>query len=256
MGDYSTAQLFDLDKDGVLDLLLGERGGNIDYYRGQPGSPWMEFTQVTDSLGKINVTDPNVSLYGYSVPFFFRDKEDHTLLLVGSEQGDIFFYNDIDGNLGGKFSLSDTLGNFLGVSGLVANRGLRSAAVLGDLNLDGKQDMISGNFSGGLEYFSAAGSPPVSGIQETGSQDLFFRVYPNPARGHVTVEILSNQNYSGAYLYVTDVYGREVIPSTIMDKNTIELDMTSIPPGIYFIKLACYGTSVEYRLSGKKLILY
>ncbi|GAJ22079.1 unnamed protein product, partial [marine sediment metagenome] len=62
----------------------------------------------TDSLGKVNVTDYNISYSGYSVPCFFRDNQNKIKLLVGSEQGKIFYFKDIEDNLSGAFTESDS----------------------------------------------------------------------------------------------------------------------------------------------------
>ena len=71
VGNYSAPQLIDLNKDGISDLVLGERGGNLNYFQNTGTTESPEFQLVTDSLGKVNVTDYNYSLYGYSRPFFF-----------------------------------------------------------------------------------------------------------------------------------------------------------------------------------------
>jgi hypothetical protein len=71
VGFYSAPQLFDFDRDGLPDLIIGERGGNLNYYRNTGTLQDPVFTMVTDSLGKVNVTDYSVSLYGFSTPFSF-----------------------------------------------------------------------------------------------------------------------------------------------------------------------------------------
>jgi len=70
----STPQLFDLDKDGLPDLVIGKQDGTISYYRNTGTATQPQFTLVTDKLGKINVTNPNLSYYGYSTPYFLLIK--------------------------------------------------------------------------------------------------------------------------------------------------------------------------------------
>ena len=89
----------DLDRDGLLDLIIGERKGNLNYYRNTGTAAEPHFSFVTDSLGKVNVTNYNLSYDGFSTPFFFKNPLNQTLLLVGSEEGKIHNYNGIDNYL-------------------------------------------------------------------------------------------------------------------------------------------------------------
>jgi hypothetical protein len=74
VGEYSTPQFWDLDEDGLTDLVIGEKNGNLNYYRNTGSSQAAVFTLVTDSLGKVNVTDYNLSYTGFSTPCFFTPR--------------------------------------------------------------------------------------------------------------------------------------------------------------------------------------
>ena len=95
VGEFSAPQLFDLNKDGLTDLIIGEKNGNLNYFKNQGTSTAPDFVLVTDSLGKINVTNYTLSYYGYSTPCFFRNELGETELVVGSESGQIFYYKNI-----------------------------------------------------------------------------------------------------------------------------------------------------------------
>ena len=127
------------------------------------------------------MTDYNVSLDGYSMPFFYRDQEQNTHLLVGSEQGEIFYYTGIDGNLNGAFILSDSLNKLIGIQSIETDFGYRSSAALTDLDQDGYPEFIAGNFSGGLNYLGKNAQSPVNGINDDSSETSGFLVYPNPS---------------------------------------------------------------------------
>ena len=73
VGKFSTPQLFDLDDDGLLDLVVGEEDGNLNYFGNTGVVLNPEFTLITDSLGKIDVRNPeiNFTYTGYSNPYFF-----------------------------------------------------------------------------------------------------------------------------------------------------------------------------------------
>jgi len=256
VGDFSTVQLFDLDGDAVLDLVIGERGGNINYYKGSQGSSWMEFSLLTDSLGKINVTDPDLSIYGFSVPFFFKDDEGNTLLIVGSEQGKLFFFNSIDGNLQGEFAVSDTLGTMIGFPNLKNDFGYRTAACIADMNQDGLKDMFAGNFSGGLEFFSVLDHPAVSGAGELMSLEPLVRVFPNPSSGNVTVRVLSGQGVSILSVDVQSAMGSAMVKSVGLREQEAAIDLNGLAPGVYFIRITLAGIHGDLNKIYKKIVLF
>ena len=160
VGEYSTPQLFDLTQNGLPDLVIGEKRGNLNYFpnAGTPDEP--VFTLKTDSLGGILVTDFSVSNYGYSHPAFFKYQEE-TRLIVGSESGKLFYFTNIDNNLGGDFTKSDSLAYLVDTTGFSFFPAFRSAAAIEDLDQDGYPELIAGNFSGGMHYYSM-GSAHVS----------------------------------------------------------------------------------------------
>ncbi len=75
-------------------------------------------------------------------------------LVVGSEQGKIFYFDNIENNLTGYFNESDLLYETLDTVSMQFKEGMRSAAVVSDLNQDGIPEMIAGNYSGGLRLYS------------------------------------------------------------------------------------------------------
>ncbi len=185
VGEYSAPQLFDLNKDGLKDLIIGEKGGNINYYQNIGSISNPDFVYVTDSLGKINITDYSVSWDGYSVPSFFRDNNQNTGLVVGSEQGMIYYFTNIDNNLDGKFIESDQLNALLDTIDINFDRGMRTGAVIGDLYSDDKLEMIVGNYSGGLEYFN--GVINVLSDIDVNEKKEDVKIYPNPAGSEVSM---------------------------------------------------------------------
>jgi len=69
VGLHAAPTLIDLDSDGDLDLVVGERNGNLNYYENtSTSSP--AFNHITDSLGHVRVQYLGSSV-GMSVPRFF-----------------------------------------------------------------------------------------------------------------------------------------------------------------------------------------
>jgi hypothetical protein len=251
VGHFSAPALFDLDQDGLTDLVVGEKGGNLNFYRntGTAGNPLYEM--VTDSLGKVNVTFPNVSLDGFSFPFLLQDNQGHVQLLVGSEQGKLFYYAGIEDDLNGEFKESGELAALIGVPGFHADRGFRTGAALADLSGDGVPELVAGNFSGGLEYFSSGGHPAVSGVDECPDFDDLFRIYPNPAEEYLIVECTNPDLYRINSISLYDISGRVIRVQKKADEDLRVLNVSDLSAGLYFI---CISFS-ENRSDGSFNIL-
>jgi len=246
VGTFSTPQLFDLDRDNLADLIIGEKGGNLNYYRNTGTLQKPVFTLVIDSLGKVNVTDPAVSLDGYSVPFFFRDAADHTHLLVGSEQGVIYYYTGIDDNLAGKFTKSDTLAGLLGLQELNADRGYRSSPALFDLDQNGYPELIAGNFSGGLEYFGNSGESPVNQVTTLHPGEIVdLKIYPSPARDFITIECDACLDVELADIQIYDCQGKKLFHTKGNVDDYIKIDVQALPRGICLLKIILRGNKQD-----------
>lgn len=204
VGDFSTPQLFDLDKDSKQDLIIGERfslwkdnnnqiiarKGNLNYYRNTGSSTNPQFQLVTDSLGGVDVNNWNFSNYGYSVPCFYRTPGGETRLICGNHEGYALHYTNIDNNLNGTFLLNDTLLYLLDYQKYKIKPGIRSSHAIADLNNDGFPDLISGNFSGGVTWYQGV-NPQLLSIPKT-EQSSPISIYPNPANNQITIRLQSN----------------------------------------------------------------
>lgn len=144
VGSFAFPQLYDIDKNGLLDLIIGSVNGKISYYRniGTASSPTFSISSTT--FGGIDVKHYG-SLSGYSMPHLFDDAG-VTKILVGSEFGNIYLYDNIDGNISGTFNRVDT--NLFKI-----NEGVRCAPFYEDVTNDGIRDLFLGNHAGGLAFF-------------------------------------------------------------------------------------------------------
>jgi len=237
VGDYSTPQFFDLDHDQVPELIIGEMNGNLNYYKNQGSGSLTNFSLVTDSLGKINVTNFNLSYYGFSVPCFTRDEENSTFLLVGSDEGRIHMFHNIDNNLTGKFETVDSLYHWLGANPADTLFGWQSSPAIGHLTDSTEFDLIAGNFSGGLNYISKR-SPAsiIPGLNEISAKiNRSLLIYPNPANQNTKIVYPGNPSKSESG-YIYNLYGQLVIEFPLKEKTLI--CTSGFPEGIYLIRCA------------------
>ncbi len=237
VGDFSTPQLYDLNKDGLLDLVIGEEKGNLNYYQNSGSATNPVFTLTTDSLGKVNVTDPLVSYTGFSTPCFFKNQANKTELITGSEQGKIFYFKNIDGNLGGKFQENDSLYLLIDNTPFSMQNGIRTGAAITDLDHDGFLDLVVGNFSGGLNYYRGLAAPPVIGINNHSQKNGSFSIFPNPAHNSICLKFTENDIPYIIEIDIFDLYSQKVISVKKRFALPVSIDVNSLTSGVYVCKV-------------------
>ncbi len=250
VGKFSTPQFFDLDRDGLPDLIVGEQDGNINYYHNNGTATNPDFVFVTDSLGKVNVTDYSLSYYGYSCPWFYRSSNGETVLVTGSESGKIFYFTNIDGNLTGTFTESDGLGNLLGLNSFNPDRGMRSSVTMDNICVDNKPELLAGNFSGGVEFFGGDATVLTSVDRKKGLVKK-LNIFPNPAGQNISV--VMPQKLTAFQLKIFDLSGRTVYRHSFhnVTSNKISIDVSGFLPGVYTLSLS----SEKHRYAEKLVVV-
>lgn len=171
-GSYCFPQLFDLDNDGLLDLILGKKTGEIMYYRNTGTASSPSFTLMTSMLGGIDISP--ITPEGYAAPHFFR-WNDTTNLFLGGIDGKLHFYNEIDGHLADTFHLvSDA---YLGI-----NVESYSSFYVNDIDGDGRLNLFVGGDLGGLMHFEHDPNSTLS-VPELHQPVTQVNVFPNPSTG-------------------------------------------------------------------------
>lgn len=232
VGSYTYPTLIDLDKDGRLDLVIGEKAGNLNYYQntGTINSP--SFTFVTDVLGGVNVTKQGFDIYGYSTPFFYNNGGSYELY-VGSLSGYVYKYNDIDNNIAGNFNLVDSM--FL-------YEPVRSTVGATDINGDGVVDLLVGNYAGGVTWYS---NSTVS-VNEIANAPMLFNLYPNPAKDVLYIKFENNTKNISHFTTITDVTGR-IVYTNQNNLFTEAVDVKNWSNGLYVCKVVQDGRVVNSK---------
>jgi hypothetical protein len=211
---YASPQLFDLNKDGLLDLIIGKKTGEIVYYQNTGSTASPEFTLTTANLGGVDIS-PTPD--GYAAPHFFR-VNDTTHLFVGAYDGQLHYYRQIDGNLADTFELVSH--NYLGI-----DVGLYSSFWVHDHDNDGILNLFAGQDLGGLWHFEVNPNSSAS-LQDLKTSK--FKVYPNPTRNEV--QVTGNEKVVQLELY--DLHGKFI-------QRTFESWMTlsHLAPGMYLLQI-------------------
>lgn len=236
VNSYSAPQLYDLNKDGKLDLIIGDSLGKLHYYQNNGTVNAPLFNRITDTLGGVNVRNASVSYYGYSTPCFFS-QNDTTYLAVGSEGGTVFTYGNIDHNLSGKFTLINDSTFFIrNNQPIPIYEGNRSGVAIADLNHDSYPDLMLGNFSGGLTYYQGTAHPSeYVRIQEAQISEMSrLKSYPNPTSSTVTFKF-ENSDETCVQIRIYNTLMQLVYSSENQSIHVI--DFSTLEKGIYSVQL-------------------
>jgi hypothetical protein len=207
--------------DGLLDLLIGSREGKINYYRNTGTPNVMSLELITNALGDISTTS-NGDPSGFSTPSLFR-KNGITYIICGSQSGIFKLYGNVDGNLDGNFTLEDSL--------LLGDRnGERTSISLKDIDGDGLMDAVTGNYAGGICFYT--GIFPNE-IDQTNTTSDHFNIFPNPG-SILNIEGIDESIIS---ISILDMQGRIIMYENIGRKTYCNLSTQWIANGMYFIQI-------------------
>lgn len=182
VNSFASPQLFDLNNDGLLDLIIGKRSSGISYYENIGSATSPSFKWVTDDLGQVDMGG-SFPPDKYSTPHFVRHN-DTLHLFCGNRMGTVYYYNEIEGHIadGDVFNLvSDNYAN-INTSGY-------SAPFIDTLRNDRRYEMFVGTDLGGIwAYIAEEFSAPTIGLDQVEVIQQGLKVYPNPSKnGHFTI---------------------------------------------------------------------
>lgn len=226
VGQFATPQLFDVNDDGTLDLLVGEKNGNINYIENVGTPEEFSFTHMIDTIGGV-IASNFLGINGYSVPFMWKDEDGALQLITGSEVGPLNHYDDIDGeNLDEDFTLVEEY--FGGIW-----EGTRSAACLYDFNDDSLIDVVYGQIGGGLAFYEGGdGSDYIAGSDI----EIDFVMYPNPSNGLVQIQ-MKDGGLARKQINVYNNIGQKVTTQVTSRRELIQLDLQHLAQGAYVVEV-------------------
>jgi len=229
VGQSSAPAVFDLDGDGLKDLIVGERQGNINFFKniGSPTQPLFSPTITEPKLGNIT-TSPFAGGIGFSTPTI-QITNDGPLLLVGGNDGTLRAYQNITPTIN-PYTLTDlTWGN--------VDDGNRSHAALADLDDDGYMDLLVGNYRGGLSLYKTILADCVPTVATQNPTERPLVIHPNPANTWLQVTLPGN---SAATWRAFSALGQLVASGTVTGGQFTILT-NSWTAGVYFLEVNAEG---------------
>jgi hypothetical protein len=238
VGQSAKPQIVDVNRDGLPDLLVGERSGTVNYFgnSGTPEEALFSENPTIETFGNLDVMPECCT--GYSAPFLTTDSTGNSILYVGSEQGFLYLFRQIDGNLDGTFELADSLYTH------TINLSLSGA----DIDKDGHPEFVTGELAGGIGLLKK-GTPPSLNISESGKLHHKVNVFPNPADNYIVIKIQPPHNLLSIGIF--DAMG-SFVKQKVPGKGTrIEtVDISNLQPGFYLVSIK----TGEHKIIKKILI--
>lgn len=238
--------VYDMNSDGVNDLVLGDQSGYLYYYQNSsttPGSSALVFTN--DQLGFVKA-DPEKITTGFSAPFIGKiDNTGKKYLLMGSRSGRISRYTDFEG--------ASVMGIFKRLDSAYCNlfqqnyrsTSLMSAPAVADIDNDGKYEMLIGNIHGGLFLYK---QDKIVSVAENTLEVNGLKLFPNPASGLLTVQLEQTISGENTSVKIYNAIGQEQNTTVLAaDEHAIVLSVSHLLPGFYYCIAS--GNGVNARAS-------
>ncbi len=152
--DNSAPAFADLDDDGDLDLVIGERDSGILYFENTGDAEEAEFTKRQESTDANPL--PDASATRRPAPVFVDLDGDGDLdLVVGNSSGSVNYFENIGSASAPNFTprTSENSNPFHGIRALSS-----STPTFVDLNGDSVPELVVGNKAGGLAYYQLVSS--------------------------------------------------------------------------------------------------
>lgn len=223
IGQFAHPQLIDVNRDGLIDIIIGEQDGTINFLpnNGSLNNPL--FDTIIENWGGIDIDQSYIST-GFSKPFLY-DSNGVYQLFVGSYSGNIYQFSNIENNI---------YGQFLEVNSTVSNiwDGGKSAITLKDINNDNKADMIIGNLAGGISYFSSDSILNDSTISYSNNiNEILFTIFPNPNQDKMSIKSIFNGE-----IKIYNLKG-QIVKRKQKTSETETINISNLNKGIYLIEL-------------------
>lgn len=223
VGQNATPYLYDLNRDNLLDLIIGKTIGTFSYYENQGTTNSPNLVLITENLGMVT-TESYGGFGGNSCPVII-DSAGTTLLFSGSKEGAIYKFGNIDNNLTGTFTRDSTYLNLWD--------GANANITMADITNDGNMDLLIGNYSGGVSFYKGNSTLPPIGVKEINSLSE-LKIYPNPTQNSIVVDLQQNK-IKNASIQVLNLLGKTLVQQKVSTQQTT-LNFNSFSKGIYIVQ--------------------
>lgn len=236
IGSISSPIVYDLDGDGLQDLLMGERTGNVNFFKnmGTANNPVYPPSPTLQKIGQIDTRVPP-EVVGMSTPVIIPTN-DGPIIVTGTQRGHLEAYY-LQGASEDVFpAISLRWGNL--------DEGFRSHPALADLDSDGILEMVVGNQRGGLSMFKTELVDCAVPVSTSAPHTPKLRISPNPATTWVRVDWPVN---ASVRWQVFNALGQRIAEGESAN-GAFNVEVKNWKPGIYILKAEAAGASAGGRV--------
>jgi len=237
IGQVSKPQIIDMNKDGLQDIVIGERNGNVNYFEniGTPSEPKFNLDPTNRSLGAIDVREDGF-VTGYSAPAIIEVGGERQLF-SGTQTGTIRRYINLDDNLFGLFLESESNYGQIQAGG-------ESQPSFADINDDGFYEMVVGNIRGGLQFFATDLKTSMNTSTSTTTLETTIQLLPNPTSDQLTLTLPSTLSIDQIQVYNS-------VGQLMKSTTHTTFSVSALEAGIYLVVI-----NANERKSIKRFIKY
>ncbi len=212
--------IFDIDQDGLPDIIAGNTHGSLRYYRNIGTLQNPAFQLETSQWGGIDFTSSG-SYPGYTFPFL-HFVNGTIELLVGTGGGNIVRYNNVSALPGAVFNAVDSAFGSISEPAQVAFD-------IADINADGLPELVTGSGTGGLVMYTML----ATGLSTFSTIDSDVKIYPNPAYNFIQLTI--PDFYSDTHATIYNMPGECLRSISLAKKKDCVIPVYDLSQGMYFL---------------------
>lgn len=256
VGEYSRPTTADIDRDGLIDMVIGEYSGTVNHYKNTGTSTSPAFTLANDFFGHVRTNqfyynyefdttgkpiDSTLQMEsgGFSSPYISDVNSDGKWdMITGSATGRLFIYLNIEDHLQDSFAETGPM-----VFNKVYNTAVRpdfgfiSIPAAADLDGDGQHEIVVGNYRGGFYYLSSVYIPLGMDVRPLKHRVSRMKAYPNPAQTSLTIDRAGRSLQNNGKIIISNSLGQSVYTYDRVS-FPLNLDVSAWPSGIYFIQFS------------------
>lgn len=237
-GSDPIPHLVDIDKDGLIDLLVGSGQGYITYYKNIGTKDKPKFNNDIDNTENeryfSNIDVRTTPGFGNAAPYVLDLKTERLLISGRSDHGLKVYYEN-------EKSVFEEIPHDLNDW----NEGRRTAIAMADFNDNGFLDLVVGNRNGGLSMYKT--DFPSNGKTFIENKTFDVNILPNPSDEFIRIlpQITTGRN-EFEYRIIS-------IANTILVKEGIakwgeKIEIDHLIPGIYIIQIKSGSSVVQKKM--------
>ncbi len=222
IGTEENFEIYDINNDGELDILLGKSNGRVEYYKNLGSLDAPNFVLEDQSFYDLDFSPFRQSA---SIEIVDFDVDGTADMLIGDARGNMTLYNDFLSNIENPLEgetefiiLNDSLTTF--------NFGSRVAPVAVNLFDESKPGIAIGTGQGGISILrnQTATSNPGNGV---------IGLYPNPVKPNQILTVRSKKSYM---VNIVTTTGQVVIKDIQLTANEdVSINISGLKEGLYIM---------------------